>query len=131
MTLAPLLQAPLAIQIHAIAALSLIPLTALQFWRRKAGTGHRLLGWTWVVLMAAAALSSFWIHTIRMIGPFSPIHILSVVTLASLVLAIRARRRGLIAQHRRIMILTTLGWAAAGAFAFLPGRVMFQIAAGG
>lgn len=131
MSLSPLLHASLPIQIHALAALSLIPLTMLQFWRRKAGRWHRVLGWTWVVLMAVTAISSFWIHSLRVIGPFSPIHILSIITLVSLVLAIQARRAGAIMRHRRIMMMTTAGWAIAGAFAFLPGRVMFQIAAGG
>ena len=41
MTLAPLLAAPLAIQLHAIAALSLIPLTLVQLGRRKSGAWHR------------------------------------------------------------------------------------------
>jgi uncharacterized membrane protein len=127
MTLAPLLNAPLAIQIHAVAALALIPLTAVQFWRRKGGVNHRLLGWIWVVLMAITAISSFWVHSIRLIGPFSPIHILSIATAISLVVAIWARRTGRIAQHRRIMIQITIGWAIAGLLATLPGRVMYQM----
>lgn len=131
MSLAPLLHASLPIQLHALAALSLVPLTVAQFWRRKSGTAHRVLGWTWVVMMAVTALSSFWIHSIRLVGPFSPIHLLSLITLVSLVLAIRARRAGAIMRHRRIMMMTTAGWAVAGAFAFMPGRVMFQIATGG
>lgn len=130
MTLAPLLAAPLPVQIHALAALSLVPLTVVQFRRPKRGVNHRVLGWVWVVLMAITAISSFWIHAIRLVGPFSPIHILSVVTLVSLVLAIRARRAGNIAAHRRNMIGIAIGWAVAGAFAFLPGRVMVQMAAG-
>ncbi|QCI68727.1 DUF2306 domain-containing protein [Phreatobacter stygius] len=124
MTLAPLLAAPVMIQIHAIAALALIPLTLAQFMRRKGGSAHRVLGWSWVVLMAIVAISSFWIHSIRLIGPFSPIHILSLITLFGLFGAIIARRRGDIARHRRIMMMVTGGWVAAGLFAFLPGRVM-------
>jgi uncharacterized membrane protein len=126
MTLAPLLNASLAIQIHAIAALSLIPLTAIQFWRRKGGINHRLLGWIWVVLMAITAISSFWIHGIRLIGPFSPIHALSVFTLVSLYLGIRARRQNRITAHRGFMIGIAAGWAGAGLFTLLPGRIMFQ-----
>lgn len=92
MTLAPLLAAPLAIQLHAIAALSLIPLTLIQLGRRKSGVWHRCIGWAWVILMAITAVSSFWIHGIRLFGPFSLIHILSVITLLTLVHAIHARR---------------------------------------
>lgn len=126
MTLAPLINAPLAIQIHAAAALSLIPLTALQFWRPKRGPSHRTIGWIWVVLMAVTAVSSFWIHGIRLVGPFSPIHILSVITLVNLVLAIRARRSSNIKAHRGFMTGIAIGWAGAGLFTLLPGRIMFQ-----
>ena len=126
MTLAPLLAAPIAIQIHAAAALALIPLNIVQFWRRKGGVNHRILGWSWVILMTIVAVSSFWIHGIRLIGPFSPIHALSVFTLVNLVLAIRARRQGRIIAHRSFMIGITAGWAIAGAFTFIPGRLMFQ-----
>lgn len=124
MTLAPFLAAPLVIQLHATAALALIPLTAVQFLRVKRGSLHRAIGWTWVVLMAVVALTSFGIHEIRLVGPFSPIHILSVITLAGLLGAVAARRRGDIARHRRIMIMVTAGWAIAGLFTFLPGRLM-------
>ncbi|MGL4288573.1 MAG: DUF2306 domain-containing protein [Phreatobacter sp.] len=127
MTLAPFFAAPAVIQIHALAALTLIPLTVAQFMRRKGGTMHRTLGWTWVVLMAIVAISSFWIHSIRLIGPFSPIHILSIITLLGLFGAIVARRRGNIGRHRRIMMMVAGGWAAAGLFTFLPGRLMAAI----
>ena len=130
MTLAPLLHAPLAIQVHALAALSLIPLTALQFYRRKSGLYHRVIGWAWVVLMAITAVSSFWLHGIQLIGPFSPIHFLSILTLVVLVLGIRARRQNRISAHRKHMIGVAIGWAAAGAFTLLPGRLMLQVVAG-
>jgi uncharacterized membrane protein len=124
MALAPFLAAPLVIQIHALAALALVPLTAAQFIRRKGGSTHRLVGWTWMVLMALVAGSSFWIHELRLIGPFSPIHLLSILTLFGLVGAVVARRLGDIGRHRRIMIMLALGWAAAGLFTLLPGRLM-------
>ncbi|KAF0137028.1 MAG: hypothetical protein FD152_724 [Xanthobacteraceae bacterium] len=131
MTLAPLAAAPLTIQIHAIAALALIPLTVAQLGRRKSGAWHRRLGWTWVVLMTVTAVSSFWIHGIRLFGPFSPIHILSVVTLVSLVYAIVARRMNRIRGHRMAMLGVAMGWAGAGLFTLLPGRIMGQVIFGG
>jgi uncharacterized membrane protein len=130
MTLAPLLDAPFIVQVHAFSALALIPVTALQFVRRKGGAWHRRLGWTWVALMAATALSSFGIHHIRMVGPFSPIHILSIASLVALAAAIIARRQGDIARHRRIMIINSLAWATAGAFTLLPGRIMLRVVMG-
>jgi uncharacterized membrane protein len=130
MTLAPLLNAPPAVQIHALVALSLIPLTALQFYRRKSGLYHRIIGWAWAVLMAVTAASSFWLHGFKVMGPFSPIHILSVITLVNLVLGIRARRQNRIGAHRKYMMGIALGWAAAGAFTLLPGRLMLQVVTG-
>ncbi|MCZ8314756.1 DUF2306 domain-containing protein [Phreatobacter sp.] len=131
MTLAPLLAAPLAIQLHAIAAVALIPLTIVQLGRRKSGTWHRRVGWAWVVLMTITAVSSFWIHGIRLFGPFSPIHILSVVTLVTLVHAIVARRTGNMRGHRLGMLGVAMGWAGAGLFTLLPGRIMGQVVFGG
>jgi uncharacterized membrane protein len=131
MTLAPLLAAPLAIQLHAIAALSLIPLTLVQLGRRKSGAWHRRVGWAWVILMAITAVSSFWIHGIRLFGPFSLIHILSVITLLTLVHAIHARRTGNMRGHRLGMLGVTAGWAGAGLFTLLPYRIMGQVVFGG
>lgn len=128
MTLAPFLAAPLVVQIHALAALSLIPLTIVQFSRRKGGVNHRLLGWIWVAVMALTALSSFWIVAKRpMIFTFSWIHLLSIITLVQLVVGIYARRVGNITRHRSVMIGLTLGWAIAGLFTFLPTRIMNQV----
>lgn len=93
MTLAPLLNAAPAVQIHAFAALALLPLTALLFSLRRGDRRHRVLGWTWVALMTVVAVSSFAIQEIRFLGPFSPIHLLSVLALAGLVQAVRAARR--------------------------------------
>jgi uncharacterized membrane protein len=126
MTLQPLLTAPLAIQIHTVAALALIPLTLAQFIRPKAGH-HAARGWAWIAVMAVVIVTSFFIHTIRLIGPFSPIHLLSIVTTVSLVLAVRARKAGDIARHQRIMIWVTAGWAIAGLFTLLPFRTLGQV----
>jgi uncharacterized membrane protein len=128
MTLQPLLSAPLAIQIHTAAALLLIPLTLAQFVRPKAGH-HAPRGWAWIAVMAVVVVTSFFIHTIRLIGPFSPIHLLSIATIIGIALAIRARKAGDIAGHRRVMIYVATGWAIAGLFTLLPfrtlGRVLF------
>ena len=79
------------------------------------------------------AVSSFFIHTLEnigirlfgVLGPFSPIHILSVYVLWSMFAAIRAARRGDIARHRSLMRGMYAGaMIVAGAFTLLPGRVM-------
>ena len=41
--------------------------------------------------MLAVAISSLWIHEIRLLGPFSPIHFLSIFTLVMLPMAVWKR----------------------------------------
>ena len=88
MNLAPLLAAPAVIQIHAFAALGAFALGALQLAAPKGTIPHRTIGWIWAGLMFAVVLSSFFIHTIRLWGPFSPIHLRSILNLAMLPLAV-------------------------------------------
>ena len=126
--LSPLLHATAPIPLHALAALTAAGLGAVQLWRPKGGRMHRRLGYLWVALMAGVAVSGLFIHEIRMVGLFSPIHFLSLVTLASLWVAVSRARRGDIAGHRLAMVL--LFWLAlglTGAFTFWPGRVMHQV----
>jgi uncharacterized membrane protein len=93
MTLAPLLAAPAIIQVHAFAAMAAFGLGAIQLAAPKGTMPHRLAGWVWVSVMLVLAISSFFIHTIRLWGPFSPIHLLSVFTLVMLPLAVLAAHR--------------------------------------
>ena len=104
MTLDPLLSAPQPIPVHAIAALVAMVLGGLQLWGPKGTRNHRTLGYIWVGLMAIVAFSGFFIHVLKLVGPFSPIHLLSVLTLASLWYAIGAVRRGDIKRHRQTMV---------------------------
>ena len=123
----PLFQAAAPIPFHALAALAAAGLGAVQLWRPKGGRLHRQLGYLWAALMAGVAISGLFIHELRMVGPFSPIHLLSLITLASLWIAISRARRRDIAGHRRVMLL--LFWLAlvlTGAFTFWPGRGMHQ-----
>lgn len=120
------------IQIHAVLAASAIVVGAAQLAMPKGTPTHRLMGRFWVGAMAFVALSSFAIHEIRMFGPFSPIHLLSIFVLTVLYRAIRAARQGRIAQHRRSMILLYgLGLIITGAFTLLPGRLMHAVLFGG
>ena len=81
MSLAPLLDAPPAIPLHAFAAMAAFALGIVQFAAPKGTLPHRTVGWIWVGLMVTVAASSFWIHQIRLVGPWSPIHRLSIFTL--------------------------------------------------
>ena len=131
MSFAPLLDAAPAIPLHAFAAMSAFLLGLVQFAAPKGTLPHRTLGWIWVLLMACVALSSFWIHQIRLIGPWSPIHLLSIFTLVMLPLAVWRAHRHRVTDHRRIMMALFSGaLVVAGLFTLLPGRIMHAVVFG-
>src|SRR5881227_1428647 len=106
MSLAPLLDAAPAIPLHAFAAMAAFALGVVQFAAPKGTLPHRTLGWIWAALMVAVAISSFWIHSTRLVGPFSPIHLLSIFTLIMVPLAVWRAHTHRVADHKRIMIMT-------------------------
>jgi uncharacterized membrane protein len=131
MSVAPLLDASAVIQVHAFAAMAAFALGLVQFTAPKGTIPHRTIGWIWVALMAAVGVSAFFIHEIRLWGPFSPIHLLAIFTLAMLPLAVRQARRHRVSDHRSAMISIFIGGLLiAGAFTFLPGRIMHAVAFG-
>jgi len=131
MSLQPLLNAAPAIQVHAFAAMAALALGIVQLSAPKGTLPHRTLGYVWVALMVVVAGTSFWIHDIRMWGPWSAIHLLSIFTLATLPLAVLHARRHRVSQHRNAMIAMFAGaLLIAGAFTFLPGRIMHAVAFG-
>jgi uncharacterized membrane protein len=131
MSLAPLLDAATAIPAHAFAAMTAFVLGVVQFAAPKGTLPHRTLGWIWVLLMLSVAISSFWIHQIRLIGVWSPIHLLSILVLVSVPLAVWKAHHHEVADHRRIMILVFSGaLVIAGLFTLLPGRIMYAVVFG-
>jgi uncharacterized membrane protein len=131
MSLAPLLDAAPAIPVHAFAAMAAFALGVVQLAAPKGTLPHRTIGWIWVGLMAVVAASSFWIHEIRLLGPWSPIHLLSIFTLIMLPIAVWRARRHRVADHRRIMTITFVGaLVIAGLFTLLPGRIMHAVVFG-
>jgi len=131
MSLEPLLQASPTIQIHAFAAMSAFVLGIVQFTAPKGTIPHRAVGWLWVAIMVVVSVTAFFIHEIRLWGPFSPIHLLAIYTLIALPLAVRHARRHAVQHHSRAMIgIFTGGLVIAGLFTFLPGRLMNAVAFG-
>lgn len=128
MDITPLLEVPLAIQIHAFAALAAFALGAVQIAGVRMGrTAHRVMGWSWVALMALVAGSALFIREIFNGWP-SPIHLFVPLTIIGVAAGLGAIRRGDIAAHRRHMRGVFLGaLLIAGAFTFLPGRTMHAV----
>lgn len=116
-----------AVQVHLAAAVLAFAVGAVQLAGPKGTLPHRLLGWTWVLAMLAAAASSLFIREINH-GAFSVIHVLSGLTLVSLPMAVHAARKGRVAAHRGTMLrLYFGGLVVAGVLAFLPGRTLWAM----
>ena len=93
---------------------------------------HRTVGWAWATLMMLVAGTSLFIHTIRMWGPWSPIHLLSLFTLVVVPLAVWRARRHEVRSHRQAMIwIFTLALVVTGLFTLAPGRIMNKVVFGG
>lgn len=93
----------------------------------KGSTMHRTLGWVWVLAMMTGAVSSLCIRTVNH-GAFSYLHLFSGWTIVILPMAVAFARRHNVRRHARAMTgLFTGGLILAGLFAFLPGRLMWDV----
>jgi uncharacterized membrane protein len=132
MNFAALTSASPVIQAHAYAAFAAIGLGAVQLSAPKGTFSHRTIGFCWAALMLAVAGTSFFIHTIRTVGPFSAIHLLSLFTLFIVPFAVFAAARGQVETHRRTMLWTyALALIVTGLFTLWPGRIMHKVVFGG
>jgi uncharacterized membrane protein len=130
-SLAPLLSASLAIQLHAFAAMSAFVLGLVQFAAPKGTLPHRTLGGIWVALMFVVAISSFFIHELKVWGAWSPIHLLSIFTLVMLPLGVWRAHHHQVQAHRWTMISIFIGaLVIAGLFTLVPGRIMHAVVFG-
>src|ERR1019366_2924526 len=150
MTLAPLLNAPPLIQVHAFAAMAAVVLGAVQFIAPKGVLPHRTLGWTWVGLIALMLIASFANHDILPWDMFGPsvccrvgescargsatcasIHLLSIYFLLVLPYAVLYARRRDVTRHRGAMLWLFVGVLLIGtALTFVPHRIMHEVAFG-
>lgn len=131
MDITALSMAPIAVQWHVGFAILAVILGPIALFRKRRDAIHKVAGRIWVLAMLGLSGSSFWIQTINLIGPFSPIHILSVVTLIGLFVAVRAIRAGDYLAHGRAMrALYMQALIGAGVFTFLPDRRMNALMGG-
>lgn len=119
--------APVMVQIHLFAAVSAFLVGAALMLGVKGDGLHRAMGWGWVALMGTTAVSSLFITGING-DMWSFIHFLSGWVIISLPMAVAAARRHDVKAHRRAMISMFLGGlVVAGAFTFIPGRLMWNV----
>jgi uncharacterized membrane protein len=130
MSLEPLLNAPLVVQLHAVAAFAALLLGIVQLAAPKGTLPHRTLGWIWVLLLLTISTSSFWIHghSWRLWRTWSPIHLLSILTPILLLAGVLAARRHNVRRHKITMVSIFIGaLVIAGLFTFVPGRIMHHV----
>ena len=128
MNIDPLVTASQPIPTHATLAIGAVVLGGIQFYLPKGTVLHRYMGYIWVTLMFVVATSSFFINEFRWVGPFGPIHLLSLLVLHSLWSGITSARRGNISDHKSTMKqLYLLGLILAGAFTLMPGRILHSV----
>jgi uncharacterized membrane protein len=120
--------APLAIKIHLATVLPAFVIGTWQiFFSRKGSPTHRTLGFTYLALMTATAVSTFFIRSIGA-GDLSPVHLFIPLTLFGVFGALWNVRRGDIRGHRNAMLgLYWGGLLLAGALTLLPGRLLHRL----
>jgi uncharacterized membrane protein len=109
--------------IHLVTVLPAVPLGAWLLLRKRKGDRlHRLLGRLWAGLMLTTAIATIWLTGPS--GRFSFIHVFTLMILISVPRAVLAIRRGDVRTHRAAVTGAYIGLVVAGAFTFLPGRLI-------
>ncbi len=124
MTLAPILAAGAAVQIHLVTVLAAFVIGTSMMIRPKGTPPHKALGRAYVALMLVSAVSTFWIRGLGH-GALSFLHVLSIFVLIALPVALLLARSGRVRAHRFTMIGVYVGgiWIA-GLLTLLPGRLL-------
>jgi uncharacterized membrane protein len=128
MDFTPVLEAPLAVQIHLATVLPAFVLWTWQIFLSKKGAPlHRAVGAVYLVLMMITATAAIFIRQIRP-GSFSLLHLFVILTYWSVFSAIWNLRRKNIRGHQMAMIgLYVGGLLIAGGLTLIPGRIMHRL----
>lgn len=111
---------------HLLTLLIALGLTPFLLLQKRGTRAHRQLGWIWAVAMFSTAAISFWINESgSSLGGWSPIHILSLITVIGVPLAVLRARQHRIEAHRfQIRVIVTGALLIAGFFTFPFGRML-------
>ncbi len=112
---------------HLVLAVLALLLGGVILARRKGNGVHRALGWSWVLLMGGAALSSAFIRDYHLpnLAGITPIHAFTVLVAVELPRGVWQIRHGRVDSHRRTMRGLYLGGCLlAGIFTLMPGRFL-------
>lgn len=135
MTLEPLRQASLPIQLHVATILPAFVIgTWLIFFSRKGAPLHRLAGKAYLTLMVLTSLSAVFVRSFSGlsvdVGPLrlGLIHLFVPLTLHGVYGTLRALRAGDLIGHQKSMRGVYFGAIViAGLLTFAPGRVMYRM----
>ncbi len=129
MTLDPILDAPLSVQIHLVFALPALLVGPFALFRQRRDRLHKALGYVFVLTLFGLAVSGLFIRSgAPVVLHFGPIHLLSLFTLHGLAGGLWAIRKGDIAAHRETMRSLWFGaMGLAGLFTLVPGRTMHAV----
>jgi uncharacterized membrane protein len=134
MSLIPLLDASLIIQLHFLSAMPTLIVGPFSIWGRSSRRTHKWLGYTWVIAMAVLAITGLLIPSngLAVIGYFGPIHLFSVFALWGVSRGVWLARARRFAEHQVAMRSTWFGaMGIAGLLNFIPGRTVNQMVFGG
>ncbi|KQM22111.1 DUF2306 domain-containing protein [Novosphingobium sp. Leaf2] len=115
---------PSGIWLHLASIMLALILTPVLLWRQRGTTAHRTLGYVWSGAMFLTAVDSLFVTTSNP-GHFSPIHILSVMTIVLVPVLVLAARSHNVARHRRTVRGLIIGaLLIAGFFTFPFNRLL-------
>ena len=121
--------APLIVQLHLAAAVPALVLGPVVLYRRRRDRLHKGLGYVWVAAILGLAVSGLFIRSeFAVIGPFGPIHLLSLLAIWSVVDGVRLIRRGDVRGHLLAMQSVWFGAVGVtGLLTLLPGRTLNRV----
>ena len=114
------------IAVHITVSLTALVIGPIAIWARLGQTKrpllHRAIGYGWVSMMVASAVSAVFIRDYGLpnLWGYTPIHLLIPLTIASLANAFRALAMKEIEKHRKLMVRLYFGaCVGAGIFTLL------------
>lgn len=115
---------PTVVWAHLETIMIALMLTPEQLLRRRGDRLHRQLGWVWASAMVTTALLSFGVGIVSNAG-FSPIYVLSMLTLIGVPRLVWQARNRQIAKHRpSVRIIVIFALLIAGFFTFPFRRLL-------
>lgn len=135
MTLAPLLAAPLLIQLHVALGVSAFAVGAVRLICPDRDGMDRVLGWSFLALLLLTAGSAFLLPSPGK-GPslmgLTPMHAFAALAVAGAGAAVVAAQQGDRLRWRKVVTATFSGvLVMAALFELLPGRMLNTVLAGG